>query len=73
MPRPTDDAGDDHRGAIAALKKAQEHNEARLDSIRETIANAQQIIRTHERDREELDRQQAALQRGIDALKEADQ
>ena len=73
MPRPTDNTGDNHRAAIAALEKAKEHNQARLAIVKETHDNATRVIRQADRDREELDRQQEALQRGIDALRAADQ
>lgn len=73
MPRPDDNTGTNHRAAIASLEKAKEHNVQRLEVVKETRDNAQRTVTQALADMGELERQQVALQRGIDALKGMDQ
>lgn len=73
MPRPTDNTGDDHRAAIAALEEAIKRNQVRGAEVAATREGALRIVNQSSLELERLERDRASLRRGIAALKGEDQ
>lgn len=73
MPRPEDNTGDNHRAAIAALEEAVKRNRVQVTEKGEERERAMLAMNRAEAELKRLDADHASLQRGINALKAADQ
>lgn len=72
MPRPDDNAGTNHRAAIAALTEAQQRNLSKREELNDTRRRAADAAEKAAAEWETLKSEWDSLQRGIDALKEMD-